>query len=69
MAWHQEEWHGGDPLGKDRMTIDTVAYVPADADESDAIAKILKSLNGSTIKLHSAGSDMVDCPYNALLLG
>lgn len=37
------------------MIIDTVAYVPADADEADAIARMIKSLNGATIKLHLTG--------------
>lgn len=44
------------------MTFDTIAYVPADADEADAIAKMLKSLDGSTIKLHSTAGTWLIVP-------
>jgi len=37
------------------MTIDTMKYVPADADEAEAIAEMLKRLDGAKMKLHSTG--------------
>lgn len=44
------------------MTIDTVAYVPADAEEADSIAKMLKSLDGATMKLHLTGGTWLIVP-------
>jgi hypothetical protein len=44
------------------MTIDTVMFVPADADETAAIAGMLKSLDGATMKLHSTGGAWLIVP-------
>lgn len=44
------------------MTIDTIKYVPADADEAEAIAEMLKHLDGAKMQLHSSGGTSLIVP-------
>jgi len=37
------------------MTIDTIKFVPTDTGEAEAVAELLKRLDGSKMKLHSSG--------------
>jgi hypothetical protein len=62
-AWHIER--AGAALATmecKKMTIDTMKYFPADTDEAEAIAEMLKRLDGAKMQLHSSGGKSLIVP-------